>query len=119
MVHASGILAKEIAGFLRDNYDMLTAYDCVKVYYDNGQIELTKILSSVFNAILSNVEFKRVYPADYKLFQVADMICTFKLINLKLEQKELSKSEMIFFGNSRDLKKNYLKHIIEKRFRQQ
>ena len=116
VVHASGVLAKEIAGFLRDNYDIFTAFDCVKIYYDNGQIELTKILSSVFNAVLPNIVLKKVYPTDYKLFQVADMICTFKLISLKLEQGGLSKSESLFFGNIRDLKKNYLKHIMDKRY---
>ncbi len=39
---------------------------------DNGQVELTRILSSVFNAFLENVEFRKVTPADYRLFQVAD-----------------------------------------------
>ena len=70
-------------------------------------------MSSVFNVLLSHVEFKRVLPKDYKLFQVADLLCTFKLIDLKLQNEGLSKSELIFFGNTRDLKRNYLKQLKE------
>lgn len=53
-------------------------------------------------------------PADYKLFQVADFICTMELTSLKLENNLFSKSEMLFFGNKRDLKQNYLKVLKKK-----
>ena len=52
----------------------------MKIYYDNGQIEVSKLLSSVFNALLENIEFRKVYPPDYRLFQVADFITTMKLL---------------------------------------
>ena len=42
----------------------------IKVYYDKGQIELNVILSTVFNTLFDNVEFKKVHPEDYRLFQV-------------------------------------------------
>ena len=89
------------------------SYDEVKIYYDNGQVEVTRILSSVFNALLDNVEFKRVIPSDYRLFQVADLICTLKLIELK-RNNILSKSEKLFFVDDRTLKKNYLKIVESK-----
>ena len=66
-------------------------FDVVKIYYDNGQIEVTRILSSVFNSLLDNVEFKRVIPSNYRLFQVADLICTLKLTELKMQNHILSK----------------------------
>ena len=75
---------------------------------------MSKILSSVFNALLPNPVFRKVMPKDYKLFQVADLLCTLKLVSLKLENNMFSKSEMIFFGNIRDLKKNYLKQLKKK-----
>jgi hypothetical protein len=53
-------------------------------------------------------------PTDYKLFQVADFICTMELVSLKLENSLFSKSEMTFFGNKRDLKQNYLKALKKK-----
>ena len=71
-------------------------FDVVKIYYDNGQIEVTRILSSVFNSLLDNVEFKRVIPSNYRLFQVADLICTLKLTELKMQNHILSKSEIVF-----------------------
>ena len=72
-------------------------FDVVKIYYDNGQIEVTRILSSVFNSLLDNVEFKRVIPSNYRLFQVSDLICTLKLTELKMQNHILSKSEIAFF----------------------
>ena len=77
-------------------------------------MEVSKILASVFNALLPNVEFRRVMPSDYKLFQAADLFCTMELVQLKVENNLFSKSEEIFFGNLRDLKKNYLKPLRRK-----
>ena len=77
-------------------------------------MEVTRILSSVFNALLENVEFRKVTPADYRLFQVADLICALKLVELKAEDHALSKSEKYFFGDERTLKKNYLKPLRDK-----
>lgn len=80
-----------------------------------GQIELTKIFSSVFNAMLPKIEFRKVLPSEFILFQVADLLCSFCLIDLKLSHGCcLSHSELTFFGNLRDLKKNYLKPIKKK-----
>lgn len=86
----------------------------LRYIYDNGQVEVTRILSSVFNALLENVEFRKVIPADYRLFQVADLICTLKLTELKMENHLLSKSEIYFFNDERTLKKNYLKPLSKK-----
>ena len=95
-------------------YDEFLAFDDVKIYYDNGQVEVSKLLSSVFNVLLPNPFFRKVMPTDYKLFQVADFICTMELLNMKLESNLFSKSEKIFFGNKRDLKQNYLKALKKK-----
>ena len=51
----------------------------------------------MFNALLENVEFRKVIPSQYRLFQVADLICTLKLTELKLANNTLSKSEKPFF----------------------
>jgi hypothetical protein len=113
-VEAVGKLSKFLATFIRSNMDFFIGYDCVKIYYDNGQVEVSRILSSVFNILLDNVEFRRVLPSEYRLFQVADLICTLKLAELKLEKHILSKSEKFFFEDVRTLKKNYLKPISQK-----
>ena len=81
----------------------------------NGQIELTKVLISVFSTLYAHVEFRRVQPVDYKLFQVADLVCTMELLAEKAENNNLSRSEQEFFGNARDFRKDYLKNFQKKR----
>lgn len=113
-VEVVGKLSKQIANFIREHYQEFLSYDTVKIYYDNGEAEVSKLLSTVFNALLPSVLIKRVIPSDYRLFQVADFICTMELVNLKLEAGALSHSELEFFGTVRDLKKNYLKVLKKK-----
>ena len=114
VVEATGKLSKQISRFVNDNYEEFLSFDDVKLYYDNGQVEVSKILSSVFNALLPNPIFRKVMPTEYKLFQAADLLCTMELVRLKLENNLFSKSESMFFGNIRDLKKNYLKPLSKK-----
>lgn len=114
VVEATGKLSKQISQFILAHYEKLMGIETVKIYYDNGQVEVSKILSSVFNALLNNVQFRKVMPENYKLFQVADLFCTMELVRLKIDNNMFSKSEEIFFGNKRDLKKNYLKPLKKK-----
>lgn len=116
-IEATGKLSKQISQFIRNHYNEFLAFDDVKIYYDNGQIQVSKLLSSVFNALLQNPKFKKVMPSDYKLFQVADFICTMELIRLKVENNSFSNSEMTFFGSLRDLKQNYLKALRKKEWK--
>ena len=116
-VEATGKLSKQISQFIRDHYNEFLAFDDVKIYYDNGQIQVSRLLSSVFNALLQNPIFRKVMPTNYKLFQVADFICTMELINLKIENNAFSNSELTFFGNMRDLKQNYLKALKKKEWK--
>ena len=116
-VEATGKLSKQISQFIKEYYEVFLANDSVKIHYDNGQVEVSKLLSSVFNALLPNPMFRKVMPSDYKLFQAADFICTMELIKLKLENNLFSNSERNFFGNQRDLKQNYLKPLKRKEWK--
>ena len=109
-------LSKQLSTFIRDEFNFFTQFEKIIVYYDNGQVELNKILASVFAVMLPQAEFRKVIPVDYRLFQVADLICTMKLVKLKEEKHILSKSEENFFGSMRYMKKNYLKAIEEKEY---
>ena len=110
-------ITKQLSAFIRSKIEKFMLYDRVVAYYDYGQRELTTILVSVFNTILSNVEFKKVAPADYKLFQAADMLCTLELLAFKSENNMLSKSELKFFKSPKDLYKSYIRAIQKKRIR--
>ena len=46
--------------------------------------------------------------------QLADLICTLKLTELKMDKHILSRSEIYIFKDERTLKKNYLKPIEKK-----
>lgn len=114
VVEAAGKLSRQISQFIRNHYEEFLSFDNVKIYYDNGQVEVSKILSSVFNALLPNPIFRKVMPSEYKLFQATDLLCTLELVKLKLENNMFSRTEKIFFGNIRNLKKNYLKPLDKK-----
>jgi len=109
-------LTKQLSAFFRENMNRLVEYDRINVYYDYGQRELSLIIVALFSASLNSVQFKNVEPYDYKLFQVADMLCTMELLSIKTENKTLTKSEIAFFKSERDLRKSYLRAIYKKRY---
>ena len=98
-------LSKQLSMFLIEHLERLLSYDRIVLYYDYGQIELTKILVSVFSAVLKNVDFRKISPSNYKLFQAADMLCTLELLAEKEARKMLSKSELTFFSSAKNLQK--------------
>lgn len=104
-------LSKQIGTWIKNNYDYLLKYDHIKIYYDNGQSELSRILGTVFNVLLPSIEIKKVLPSEYRLFQVADFICTMKLTDLKVCEHRLSTQESRFFGGETNLRKNYFKDL--------
>ena len=114
VVELTSKLSKSISRILRDHAEYFESFEKIIVYYDNGQVELTKILTTLFNALLNNVEFRKVKPSDYKLFQVADLVCTLELLFEKAGTSSFTHSEFEFFHSVRDFKKNYYKCISHK-----
>lgn len=109
-------MARELSRFIRDNLGYFQEFERVILYYDNGQHELNRILNTVLATELADYEIRRVLPNDYKLFQVADLICTLELLEQKIQDRDLSKSEQLLFHSKRDLKKDFLKGIHKKEF---
>ena len=116
LLKLEGRMAKEMSLFIRENIEYFQTFDEVILYYDNGQRNLNRILNSVLFTELSKYDVRKVSPKDYKLFQVADLICTLQLLNIKHKKNELSKSELLIFHNPKDLKKQFLKPIQKKEF---
>jgi hypothetical protein len=108
-------ISKQIRKFVDTHETFFQAFDEVTVYYDNGQIELTQILTSTLSVLLPDVAFRRVQPSDYKLFQLIDMFCSLELTAIKFEANTPSRSELEVFHNYRDFNKDYLKKIRKKR----
>ena len=116
LLKLEGRMAKEMSLFIRENIEYFQTFDEVILYYDNGQRNLNRILNSVLFTELSKYDVRKVSPKDYKLFQVADLICTLQLLGIKHKKNELSKSELLIFHNPKDLKKQFLKPIQKKEF---
>ena len=110
-------ISKQLSIFITNHFNKFSQFDRVVLYYDYGQMELTKILVSVFNALLKNIEFKKINPANYKLFQAADMLCTLELLIEKASRNVLSKSELTFFSSAKNLRKAYVQAVIKKKLK--
>lgn len=112
-----GNLRADILAYLNTHRNRLSDLEKVKVYYDCGQSPLTNLLHETFEEnITCSVEFAQgVRPEKYKLFQLADLLCTLFLIQSKLDADELmSKSEYSFFGGQRAFKRNVMRYIKPK-----
>ena len=109
-------MAREMSRYIRNSLEFFQSFDRIVLYYDNGQHELNRILNAVLATELSHYEMKKVAPSDYKLFQVADLICTLELINEKLRHGEMNRSEELLFRSKRDFRKDFMDALIKKRF---
>lgn len=113
-------MSRELGMLIRSHYEFVSSWERLVIYYDNGQKEITNLVSSVFNAHLS-VKVRKVVPADYSLFQAANLCCTMSLLRRKIVATGLSPSERSFFSTPKDsaeraLKKGYFKTWDRKRF---
>ena len=104
-------ITKEIKTKLEACINYWHNFDKIVIYYDNGQKPLKRILNVLFNTMFANVEVRKVSPVDYKLFQVADLICTLDHINAKIEIGQFSNSENEFFSSRQNFKKNYWRKL--------
>ena len=111
----SNKLVAEINKVIQNNSSYLTEFEKVIVYYDNGQMELSSILNTVFSKCIVNVEFRKAEPQKYRLLQIADFICSLELLRIKWIENRLSNSEKKFFYKPQELKKVFLKTIDKKR----
>ena len=106
-----------LAQFLEERREALGAFDRVKIYYDCGQAPMTNLLHRTFVAASGvKVEFAQaVRPERYRLFQVADLICTVKLIEEKIRVGEgMTASEARFFGGAKEFRHNVLRYLRQK-----
>ena len=109
-------LLREVVSFLVSRADIFDPFDAIKVYYDNGQAQMKRVLREAFTLYSSKVQFAPgVVPAKYRLFQAADLICALELAAAKLDSGMLlSPSENTFFGGPHKFKRNVLKQARQK-----
>ena len=110
-------LSRQMSSFIQDHYLYFTSFDKVKIYYDNGQDGVVRIIVAVFSTMFENAEFRNAAQKDYKMLQVTDLACTTKLTELKLKARTLSKSEIGVLGDEKSLRKNILRPLKKKEFK--
>ena len=92
----------------------LSKFDKVIVHYDNGQDFLKGALLTAFRMFSKNVVIVKTLQQENVYMQVADLFSYFELIKYKIQKAGLSKYEIKFFGETRKIKKDYLKQLEEK-----
>lgn len=111
-------LVQQITNFIRQHYQYFVQFDKVKVYYDNGQDGVAKIIMAVFTALFNNPDIKVAKQEDYKMLQAADFVCTAALTELKMNRHGLSRSERHILGNDKMIYKYMLKPLKKKKFQE-
>ena len=109
-------LAHDLFLFMEKGTEYFSSFDKIIAYYDNGQAIVQENIGRVFAARFFAGEFRKVLPHQDRLCQVADLLCTLELLRCKLEVRELSASELGFFGSADRLRKDYLKQLDKLRF---
>ena len=109
-------LRRDLVVFLVDNLGYFQSFDAVKIYYDNGQHMITEALHGAIDFVFSKqvTLYRKASPADYRLSQVADFLCTIELAAIKYEHNEETSSDVKLFGNAKMFKRNYLRLIRRK-----
>ena len=113
---AHDYLLREMIGFLIAHNADFDSFDKFKIYYDNGQAQVKELLREAFAIYSAKVEFiSEVFPARYRLFQVADLACAIELVRMKLDSAQrMTESENAFFGGEKMFRKGYLKPLERK-----
>ena len=93
-------LTKALINEIQKNEDYFRSFDRIIIYYDNGQKPLKRIINIIFSSKFSNIEVRKVKPVDYKLFQVADLVCTLEHIHSKIDLGMFSRTEKEFFSST-------------------
>ena len=115
------LMAADLDKLMTGNHPYFQSWDRAVIYYDNGQKEIGGLVQSAFRRHVADVEFRKVSPSEYSLFQAADLCCTLALLREKINTPNLglSKSERDFFSTpkaspERALRKTYFKPIDRK-----
>ena len=103
-----------VSNTIKDLSSYLSNYSTIIVHYDNGQSFIKNVLDESFSLLPNNILIVKTLQQENPFMQVADLYCYLELIKYKITRGLLSKHETNFFGQSRKIKKNYLKQLEDK-----
>lgn len=108
-------LRKKVSDFIKANYKYFMDFDVIKIYYDRGQEQITAILRNYLLSVFDGT-FTEISQANFRLAQVADLICTLELTYAKGETNSFSKSEERFFSTRHKFMRRWMRKIEKQRF---
>lgn len=106
-------MERDATNIINANLAYFQTFNSVKIYYDNGQSQVTAIVHSAFEKTLSKeaLVYRNANPAEFHLLQVADYICTLELTEIKYQRHEETATDKIFFGTHTTFRKNFLRRL--------
>ena len=107
-------IEEQLASLIDGHRLDLGGFECVRIYYDCGQKQLTKFLLSFFEKRTHiPVEYAQgATPWKHIFLQVADLVATLRFIELKMRAGlPMTKSEYRFFGGPRRFRHDILRAI--------
>lgn len=107
-------MEKDISEFAEAHLAFFQKFDTVRVYYDDGQPEVSRALRRALSSKLAKSSFERkpgVDYHDYRLAQIADMLCGFAFLDLKFKRGMQTSTDLRFADDHKNLRKRYLKKI--------
>ena len=109
-------MEQDVTDIINENLEHLQTFDSVKIYYDNGQSQVTAIVHSAFEKTLSKKALvcRNANPTQFHLLQAADYICTLELTEIKYQHHEETATDKIFFGTHATFRKNFLRRLRKK-----
>ena len=109
-------LKRELQTFFGEHGKLFDENTTLRVFYDGGQKGVSHILEGVSEGCpCAVVREQGVTQENCRMLQVADFICTVKLIGLRLAAGlALNLSEQRFFGSPRTFERNVLRKIRSK-----
>lgn len=110
------LIRRDLAALMVDSLEFFQAYDCVKLYYDEGQPAVSNALRAAFEYVLSKQAFinRDSTYRTLRLAQVADYLCAIELTAAKFECHCETSTDVKFFGGVGTFKKNWLKQARRK-----
>lgn len=111
-------LIKQFIDFIENNLQYFSRYSNITFYYDNGQNIVLKILEETVKDIIPEATIEYETPKHSRLLQIADLICSLKWLGIKSRTVGLSYKEEYFFMDDRHLKRDFLRIVEKKEFKQ-
>ena len=110
-------MKRDLIALLSNNLDYFQQYDCIKIYYDNGQPAVTEAIHDAIDCVIARnaIVYRNIHPSDYRLFQVADYVCTIELTAIKYQTSQETQTDRIFFGTWATFKSGHLKYLRKKK----